>query len=175
MRMLRVIGLAMVCTIGLAAPSFAASPEPEIVVTAATPLGRGPTGFGSFSSQDLQDGHGADLTDYLRRSAAGVFINDVQNNPLQPDVSYRGFTASPLLGTPQGLSVYVDGVRLNHVSAAKAADTLKLRIEHRDFPPPSVKHKDRAICCNIDILAGLKTKQSFWRAHIDDPHDLRGA
>jgi outer membrane receptor protein involved in Fe transport len=103
----------MLCALGLGAPSFAASPEPEIVVTASTPLGHGPTGFGSFSSQDLQNGHGADLTDYLRRSAAGVFINDVQNNPLQPDVSYRGFTASPLLGTPQGLSVYVDGVRLN--------------------------------------------------------------
>src|SRR5262249_39598594 len=25
----------------------------------------------------------------------------------------RGYTASPLLGTPQGLSVYMDGVRLN--------------------------------------------------------------
>src|SRR5688572_31386198 len=29
------------------------------------------------------------------------------------DVSYRGFTASPLLGTPQGLSVFQDGVRVN--------------------------------------------------------------
>ena len=26
---------------------------------------------------------------------------------------YRGYTASPLLGTPQGLSVYMDGVRMN--------------------------------------------------------------
>jgi hypothetical protein len=26
---------------------------------------------------------------------------------------YRGFTASPLLGNPQGLSVYMDGVRMN--------------------------------------------------------------
>ncbi len=30
-----------------------------------------------------------------------------------PDVNYRPYTASPLLGTPQGLSVYVDGVRQN--------------------------------------------------------------
>ena len=28
-------------------------------------------------------------------------------------MNYRGYTASPLLGTPQGLSVYMDGVRLN--------------------------------------------------------------
>ena len=28
-------------------------------------------------------------------------------------MNYRGYTASPLLGTPQGLSIYMDGVRLN--------------------------------------------------------------
>lgn len=62
---------------------------------------------------DIERAHALDVTDYLRRMSGGVFINDVQNNPLQPDVNYRGFTASPLLGTPQGLSVYLDGVRLN--------------------------------------------------------------
>jgi len=54
-----------------------------------------------------------DLTEYLRRAVGGVYVNDIQNNPLQPDVDYRGFTASPLLGTAQGLSVYFDGVRIN--------------------------------------------------------------
>ena len=34
-------------------------------------------------------------------------------NPFQPDVNFRGYTASPLLGTPEGISVYVDGVRQN--------------------------------------------------------------
>jgi iron complex outermembrane receptor protein len=29
------------------------------------------------------------------------------------DVNFRGYSASPLLGTPQGLSVFVDGVRVN--------------------------------------------------------------
>jgi outer membrane cobalamin receptor len=43
----------------------------------------------------------------------GVHVNEVQGNPFQTDVNYRGYTASPLLGTPQGLSVYMDGVRLN--------------------------------------------------------------
>ena len=37
----------------------------------------------------------------------------MQSNPFQADINYRGYTASPLLGTPQGLSVYMDGVRLN--------------------------------------------------------------
>jgi len=43
----------------------------------------------------------------------GVNINENQGNPYQADVNFRGFTASPLLGTPQGLSVYVDGIRVN--------------------------------------------------------------
>jgi hypothetical protein len=43
---------------------------------------------------------------------AGVHVNEVQGNPFQMDVNYR-YTASPLLGTPQGLSVYFDGVRIN--------------------------------------------------------------
>ncbi len=60
------------------------------------------------------DGRGAvNLPDFMNRSLGSVHINDIQGNPFQPDVSYRGYTASPLLGTPQGLSVYVDGVRFN--------------------------------------------------------------
>jgi outer membrane receptor protein involved in Fe transport len=42
-----------------------------------------------------------------------VFVNEVQSNPLQPDVQYRGFVGSPLLGLPQGLAIYQDGVRIN--------------------------------------------------------------
>jgi outer membrane receptor protein involved in Fe transport len=56
---------------------------------------------------------GATLPDALNRRLGSVFVNEIQGNPLQPDVNYRGFTASPLLGTPQGLSVYMDGVRMN--------------------------------------------------------------
>lgn len=51
--------------------------------------------------------------DALNARLASVVINDTQNNPLQPDVQYRGFTASPLLGVPQGLAVYQDGVRIH--------------------------------------------------------------
>ena len=34
-------------------------------------------------------------------------------NPFQPDVYFRGFDASPVSGTPQGLAVYQNGVRIN--------------------------------------------------------------
>ena len=53
------------------------------------------------------------LSEYLNRYLGSVHINEAQNNPLQPDVYYRGFVASPLLGMPQGLSTYVNGVRFN--------------------------------------------------------------
>ncbi|MEO7051586.1 MAG: TonB-dependent receptor [Rhodanobacter sp.] len=56
-----------------------------------------------------------DLTDFANRHLAGVTTNGAQNNPLQADVHFRGFTATPLLGGSEGMSVYLDGVRVNEV------------------------------------------------------------
>ncbi len=70
----------------------------------------------SFSATDLQrDGRlaGGGLTETLERLSASVNRNNTQGNPFQPDVQVRGFSASPLLGTPQGLAVYQNGVRIN--------------------------------------------------------------
>lgn len=55
------------------------------------------------------------ITDYMNRNLTGVTINSAQSNPLQPNLQFRGFTASPLLGGSEGVSVYVDGVRVNEV------------------------------------------------------------
>lgn len=65
------------------------------------------------SAADIARSQALDLSAFLNRNMGSVHVNEVQNNPFQPDVSYRGYTASPLLGTPQGLSVYMDGVRMN--------------------------------------------------------------
>src|SRR4051812_28398674 len=40
----------------------------------------------------------ANLPDALNRRLSSVFVNEIQGNPFQPDISIRGFTASPLLG-----------------------------------------------------------------------------
>lgn len=69
----------------------------------------------SASSDDFDRTTSLDITDLMNRNFNSVIINDAQNNPLQPDVQYRGFTASPLLGLPQGLAVYQNGVRVNEV------------------------------------------------------------
>ena len=64
-------------------------------------------------SADLGASGSLDLSSYLLRHARGVHINSAQGNPLQSDLYYRGYAASPLLGLPMGLTVYQDGVRLN--------------------------------------------------------------
>ena len=64
-------------------------------------------------SDDLRASASPDISSYLLRHARGVHINSAQGNPLQPDLYYRGYAASPLLGLPMGLTVYQDGVRLN--------------------------------------------------------------
>ena len=53
------------------------------------------------------------LSDALQKYVPGVLINEVSGNPFQPNVEFRGFVASPVAGTPQGLAVYQNGVRVN--------------------------------------------------------------
>lgn len=65
------------------------------------------------TAADLEQSGATDLSDFMNRRLNGVYLNEMQGNPFQPDVNYRGYTASPLLGTPQGISVYMDGVRQN--------------------------------------------------------------
>jgi outer membrane receptor protein involved in Fe transport len=77
------------------------------------PARRVPAPVQTATDRDIDDSGALDLSDFLNRRLNGVHVNEVQNNPFQPDVNYRGYTASPLLGTPQGVSVYMDGVRLN--------------------------------------------------------------
>lgn len=65
------------------------------------------------TAEDIDNSGALDLSDFMNRRLNGVYLNETQSNPFQPDVNFRGYTASPLLGTPQGVSVYLDGVRQN--------------------------------------------------------------
>lgn len=78
-----------------------------------TPLTQVPGNVQLFNARQLGTQHNRNLTDFLERNATSVSLNSAQGNPYQPDVNFRGFEASPLLGTPQGLSVFQDGVRIN--------------------------------------------------------------
>jgi outer membrane receptor protein involved in Fe transport len=67
----------------------------------------------SISAQEIKEAHSLSLTDLMNRKLQSVTVNDYQGNPFQMDVQYRGFTAGPQIGTPQGLSVFFDGIRVN--------------------------------------------------------------
>jgi outer membrane receptor protein involved in Fe transport len=53
------------------------------------------------------------IGDALQKYVPGITVNEVAGNPFQPDVQFRGFVASPVAGTPQGLAVYQNGMRIN--------------------------------------------------------------
>src|SRR5262245_6660797 len=93
---------------------------PEVTVRGATPLmsvplpqEQIPVNTQVATGDDYTASGAVNLTDFFVRDLAGMSRTDVQNNPFQPDITYRGFTSSFLLGTPPGISVFVDGVRVN--------------------------------------------------------------
>jgi outer membrane receptor protein involved in Fe transport len=91
----------------------------EVVISTAPledfglPLNQIPSVVQTASAADLERQHSLDVADYLNSNFSGINVSESDGNPYQIDVYYHGFTASPLLGTPEGLSVYVDGVRVN--------------------------------------------------------------
>lgn len=93
---------------------------PSVVVVGTSPLpGLGapirdvPANVQLFTSKELSQQRQTNVGDYLEQNPTSVTINSAQGNPFQSDVNFRGFSASPVLGTPQGLSVFQDGVRIN--------------------------------------------------------------
>jgi len=93
-------------------------PQVEVVGTSPLP-GIGiekdklPYDVQTVTSEQMYRSQTLNLTDYMSRNLLGVNINEVQGSPFQADVTYRGFRLSGILGSSQGLSVYLDGVRVN--------------------------------------------------------------
>jgi iron complex outermembrane receptor protein len=93
--------------------------SPVVVFSPGPPSGAGvsidkaPGAISVVSASDLTRNGPPSLTEALGRGLASVTLGDTLDDPLQPDLLYRGFTASPVLGTPQGLAVYQNGVRIN--------------------------------------------------------------
>ena len=94
------------------------APTVEVVSTTpvqgiGVPIEQVPANVSIATGAQIQKQNTPDLSAYMNNNLGSVTVNQGQNNPFQPDLNFRGFTASPLLGTPQGLSVFVDGVRVN--------------------------------------------------------------
>lgn len=95
-----------------------ALPQVEVVGTSPLPgigiaKNKLPYEVQSVNAETLQRSQTMNLTEYMARNLSGVNVNEVQGSPFQADVTYRGFRASAILGSAQGLSVYLDGVRVN--------------------------------------------------------------
>ncbi|WP_407188480.1 TonB-dependent receptor [Bradyrhizobium centrosematis] len=97
-----------------------ASPRTRIYVYPTAPgTGRGldvdkvPSPINAVDANQIKRTGSLNVTDALRDNIAGVNISEVTGNPFTPDVEFRGFVASPVTGTPQGLAVYQNGVRIN--------------------------------------------------------------
>ncbi|HUU72791.1 MAG TPA: Plug domain-containing protein, partial [Burkholderiales bacterium] len=78
-----------------------------------TPVDQIPANVQVKTGEEIETQKSTNVGEFLEQNLTSVTVNNGQNNPFQPDVSFRGLTASPLLGTPQGLSVFMDGVRIN--------------------------------------------------------------
>jgi iron complex outermembrane receptor protein len=74
-----------------------------------------PANTQTLTPQDFDHAKSTSVPDALLLRVPSVFNGDTAVNPYQPDVQFRGFTASPTVGTPQGLAVYQNGVRVNEV------------------------------------------------------------
>lgn len=116
------LGRALVSAIGLTVFAGVATAQDlgtvEIISTTPMPGGGGVSvdqaPFSVKSTGELdRDSARQSAADTLFRGISGVQQTNNQGNPYQADVTYRGFSVTPLLGTPPGLSVYVDGVRQN--------------------------------------------------------------
>ena len=80
---------------------------------AAIPLEDIPGDVQVISAGELSQQGTASLTTALNARLSSINVNDNIVDPFQPDILYRGFEASSVAGTPAGLAVYVDGVRVN--------------------------------------------------------------
>ena len=103
-----------------AVPVGAQETLPEVEVIGVTPMpgtgvarDRVPAAVQTITDEDIDALQPRNLTDLVEQTLRGVSVTDVQNSPYQQNLSYRGFTLSPLLGEAQGIAVYLNGVRIN--------------------------------------------------------------
>lgn len=77
------------------------------------PLNKVPANIQMAAPKDVANQSGVSIADYMLNNMQGVTVSDMAGNPWQPEINFRGYSASSLLGNAQGLSTYVDGVRVN--------------------------------------------------------------
>lgn len=113
--------LGLVLSVVAVAPAAADGVRvPAIEVIGVAPLpGTGidrdmvPGNVQGVGAEVLDRAGGAGVADLLDRRLGAISLSDTGGNIFQPSVSFRGFNASPVMGEPQGLAIYQNGVRIN--------------------------------------------------------------
>jgi iron complex outermembrane recepter protein len=77
------------------------------------PLSKVPSNVQTLHATQIDADHAQTLTDLAQRHLASVSVADTEGSPFQMDLIERGFTSSPVLGTPEALAIYQNGVRVN--------------------------------------------------------------
>jgi len=67
----------------------------------------------TVTAEDIRKSGAINATEFLNQQLQSITVSDTAGNPFQQEVNFRGFSASPDIATPQGVSVYIDGVRVN--------------------------------------------------------------
>ena len=88
---------------------YSATPLPSIGL----PLNIIPANIQIATPKAINNQAGVSLADYMNNNMQSITTTEMGGNPWQPEITFRGFSASPLLGMPQGISTYLDGVRMN--------------------------------------------------------------
>jgi len=101
-----------------AASAQQAIPTIEVVGVAPVPGGeidrdKVPSNVQTITAGDLDHSKAPTLLDGMVQSLPGVSLSDQSGNAFQRNLDYRGFSASPVPGTPQGIAVYQNGTRIN--------------------------------------------------------------
>jgi len=88
---------------------FSSTPLPSIGL----PKNMVPSNIQTISSEELNKQSGVTVADFMVNNLQGVTVNEIGGNPFQLELNFRGYNATPISGNPQGLSVYIDGIRAN--------------------------------------------------------------
>ena len=66
-----------------------------------------------IDASELSARGASSMADALNERLGAVTLEGTTTNLFQPTLRFRGFSASPLIGLPQGIAVYQNGVRIN--------------------------------------------------------------
>src|SRR5258708_4003584 len=143
---------------------------PEIQVIATSPLSgvgidreKVPALVQSVTSDDISRSYNPNFTDTLFQRIPGISASDQQGSSFQTDIRYRGFVASPVPGQPQGIAVYMNGIRLNEAFG----DTVNF-----DFIPSNAV--DRADVQSNNPVFGLNALGGALNLQMKNGFTLQG-